>query len=222
MSNKIIKAIAVAAELTSTELSEHALIAMDYDLSAYNEDEVLRALNRCRRDLTGRLTLAAIIERIQESDGRPGADEAWALACSADDESETVLWTSEAEDAFSRAARPLLEIGDKIAARMAFREIYTKSVKESRERRDPVIWKVSLGWDKDKRRTVLTKAAEQGRLPAAYVMGLLPTSSDVASLDDTLRSGQLRLAGTAGTAGKELTADAVAERIKHLKQILKA
>ncbi len=218
MSNKIIKAIAVTAELTSTELSEHALIAMDDDLAAYNEDEVLRALNRCRRELTGRLTLAAIIERIQESDGRPGADEAWALACSADDESETVLWTSEAEDAFFRAARPLLESGDKIAARMAFREIYTKSVKEARERRDPVSWKASLGWDNDKRRTVLTKAEELGRLPAAYVRGLLPPPTDGASLDDTLRNGQLRLDGK---VGKELPADAVAERIRHLKQLLK-
>ncbi len=218
MNNNIIKALAVTAELTGTELSENALLVIEKDLSEYLEADVLRALNRCRRELSGRLTLAAIIERIQENDGRPGADEAWSIACTADDEGETVLWTAETEAAFAQAARPLLEHGDKIAARMAFKEFYAKAVREAREQRQPVAWKVSLGWDQERRRAVLSRALELGRLPAAYANGLMPPAQPQVRLDDVIAGGQLRLVSD---TGKDMTAEDVAERIKKLKQLLK-
>ena len=79
MKPSILKAIAVTAELTGTELSEAALRVMAGDLDTYPEAAVLRALDRCRRELKTRLTLAAALERIEGQDGRPGADEAWAI-----------------------------------------------------------------------------------------------------------------------------------------------
>lgn len=219
MSIKILEAIAVAAELTNTELSKGGLLAMESDLASFPEHEVLHALTRCRRELTGRLTLAAILERLQEADGRPNADEAWAVACCADDEAETVIWTGETAEAFY-AARPLLGIGDKIGARMAFRDSYNRIVRQSREQRIPVEWKASLGWDKDKRREMLTKAVELGRLPGSFAAGLLPPPEDGGIICGLLANTQtLRLVGKDDMP--VLPAEEIAARIDKLKQMMK-
>ena len=70
MKASILKAVAVTAELTGAELSETALRVMAADLDSYSETAVLRALDRCRRELKARLTLGAVLERIEEQDGR--------------------------------------------------------------------------------------------------------------------------------------------------------
>ena len=103
MKASILKAVAVTAELTGAELSETALRVMAADLDSYSETAVLRALDRCRRELKARLTLGAVLERIEEQDGRPGADEAWAIALGALDEADTVVWTDEMAEAFAIA-----------------------------------------------------------------------------------------------------------------------
>ena len=69
MTDAIARAIVVAAEITGTELSPTTLGVMVSDLGAYSEEQVLAAIDRCRRELTHRLTLADIISRID--DGRP-------------------------------------------------------------------------------------------------------------------------------------------------------
>ena len=56
---QILQAIMVTAELTGAELSPAAQAVMVDDLMAYPLPAVLSALTRCRRELTGRLTLAA-------------------------------------------------------------------------------------------------------------------------------------------------------------------
>ena len=172
MSANVLKAIAVTAELTGTELSAVALRVMESDLSAYPENSVLHALDRCRKELTGRLTLAAIIERLNGDDGRPSADEAWALALDARNESLTVVWTDEARSAFS-VARPVLDAGDKIGARMAFRDAYDRIVRNNRASKVKANWTASLGWDSCQRETALKSAESRGLLPSAHVAALL-------------------------------------------------
>ena len=76
MKAELLQAIAVTAELTATELSKDAARALADDLDGYPVHAVLNALRACRRELTGRLTLAAVIQRIE--DGRPGPEEALA------------------------------------------------------------------------------------------------------------------------------------------------
>jgi hypothetical protein len=178
MNPNVLKAVAVVAELTGTELSAHALKAIGEDLATYPESAVLTALARCRRELTGRLTLSAIIERINDSDGRPSADEAWALALEALDEAKTVVWCEEIQQAFA-IARPVLQDGDKIGARMAFKNAYDRIVKEAREECRPAQWSASLGWDQGHRQSVLTKAVELGMLQHSQVAGLLPAPKDI-------------------------------------------
>jgi hypothetical protein len=65
------------------------------------------------------------IERAARNDGRPGAEEAWAISLAANDEHDTVVWTHECAQAWG-AASPILALGDEVGARMAFKETYTR------------------------------------------------------------------------------------------------
>ena len=91
----VLKAIAVTAQLTSTELSEAALEVFEADLSGYSEEQILAALTRCRRELSGRLTVSAVIDRISCAGGHPTANEAWGIVMASADESDTVIWTDQ-------------------------------------------------------------------------------------------------------------------------------
>lgn len=178
MSANTLKAIAVTAELTGTELSVTALKVMDSDLAAYPEASVLRALDRCRKELKGRLTLAAVLERVEEEDGRPGADEAWSIALASADEGETVVWTDEMAQAFG-VAQPVLDARDKVGARMAFRDAYERMVRDARSAGVPCRWTVSIGHDAERRAVALQAAVTLKRLPAEAVTPyLLPSLAD--------------------------------------------
>lgn len=173
--------IAVTAELCGTNLSEAAALVLTAELAAYDRQQVLGALRRCRRELKGRLTMAEILSRLD--DGRPGPEEAWAMLPMS--ESQTAVWTEEMRGAFA-VALPLLEAGDKIPARMAFKEAYQLYVSASRDVGDPVIWSATLGHDVRGRESVLLAAVEAGRLPLEtariYCPELPAPSADVAAL----------------------------------------
>lgn len=173
MSANVLKALAVTAELTGAEFSKDALGMMLNDLSGYPEPSVLQALDRCRKELRGRLTLGAILDRIEEEDGRPGADEAWAIAIGAQDEAETVVWTEEMAQAFE-VARPVLDARDKVGARVAFRDAYERLVRNAREAGAGCCWTVSLGHDEQRRAASLQTAVTAGRLPSETAMRYLP------------------------------------------------
>lgn len=168
LSIDIIKMLAVTAELTGTSLSADAARILASDLEPYPEDQVMGALARCRHELRGRMTLSDILMRLD--DGRPGVEEAWAMAPR--DEYQTVVWTDEMAEAWG-AARPLLA-SDEIAARMTFREVYTKLVIAARREHRPPRWWPSLGHDVLGREGPLREAVAKKRLTAAYVQKLLP------------------------------------------------
>jgi hypothetical protein len=156
------EALAVTIEACGTEFSAAAVQIMLADLADYPEQAVLVALQRTRREHKGRLVLAAIIERID--DGRPGVEVAWAMTPR--DERDTAVLTTEILDAL-RIAQPLLTEGDEIAARMAFKEAYTKRVEIARANRLPVRWHVSIGWDAAGRVAPLAEAVRLGRITEA-------------------------------------------------------
>ncbi|VEB42958.1 Uncharacterised protein [Chromobacterium violaceum] len=169
---QILEAVIVTAELTGTDLSAAAQEVMVDDLMAYPLEPVLQALTRCRKELTGRLSIAAILDRL--NDGRPGAEEAWgAVAKALTDELETIVWTEEMALA-SAPARELLRLGDKIGARMAFRESYESLVAEARACKKPLRWDVSGGEDRERRAAAIMRAVEQGRLPSRRAEVMLP------------------------------------------------
>lgn len=161
----LLKAVAVTAELCGLTLSTEAARVFATDLSEYPENQVLVALTRCRRELSGqRLSINAVISRID--DGRPGPEEAWAMLPR--DERTTVVWTTEMAEAWG-IAREL----DEIAGRMAFREVYVRLVTEARATKRPPVWQASLGQDPDGREVVLQDAVRLGRLTQDHVEHVL-------------------------------------------------
>lgn len=167
--SKLSEAVAVTAELTGTELSSVAVKVMLGDLARYPEDQVMGALTRCRRELKGRLTIADVLSRLE--DGRPGVEEAWSMVPKGED--VTVVWTEEMAKAMA-AAHPLLDCGDDVGARMAFKEVYQKLCQSARDRSIPVSWSVSLGWDKGGRESAIKEAVIAGRLTAKQATIYLP------------------------------------------------
>lgn len=158
-SEELIKAVAVTAELCGRTFSPAAAAVFVDDLSAYPEAQVIGALRRCRREVRGILTVQDVVSRLD--DGRPGAEEAWAMIPK--DEAGSVVWTREMAEAMGIVG-PLLADGDQIAARMAFREAYQRIVAEARDQGLPVHWMPSLGHDPNAREAALQEAVRHGRL----------------------------------------------------------
>lgn len=196
MSAELIQAIAVTGELTGTQLSEAAARMMMADLSEYDERAVIAALARCRRELKGRLTLAEIIARID--DGRPGVEEAWAMLPR--DEYKTVVWTDEMTQAWS-VALPLLDEGDEVAARMAFKEAYTRIVTTARSERKRPVWSASLGHDPRGRESALMDAVQKGRLSANAAKSMLPYHEPSPQWIALLEKASSKLLGVSPSSG---------------------
>lgn len=165
----VVKAITVTVELTQTEMSVPARVAMAEDLALYPEVAVLSALRRCRREVRGKLTLADVLTRLD--DGRPGAEEAWALYPK--DEYGSAAVTTEMQLAMS-AAWPLVKDGDPIAGRMAFLEKYRAIIAENRAASIPVKWEVTLGSDVGGREAALVDAVQRKRIGLDHALKLLP------------------------------------------------
>ena len=166
---ELIKAVAVTAELCGRVFSPEAAAVFVSDLETYPEKALIRALARCRREVKGMLTVQDVLTRLD--DGRPGPEEAWAML--PHDESASAVWTDEMSAAFGVCAC-LLDAGDKIAARMAFKEAYQRRVTEARERGQAVNWTVSLGHDPNGREHVIQTAVSAGRLSMEDAQQYIP------------------------------------------------
>jgi hypothetical protein len=121
---------------------------------------------------------ADVIREIEalRGDGRPGPEEAWAMIPKREDQS--AMLTDEMREAM-RFADPLLESGDKIAARMAFREAYERAVAAAKARREPVRWSFSAGWDAEGRVSALSEAVKIGRMDRDRAIRMLPAGREV-------------------------------------------
>lgn len=166
----LFQALGATAEVMGTELKPAALMLMVDDLSEYPLDSVLAALKKCRREVSGRLTLDKIIDRINAADGFPGADEAWALMSRPED--DTIVIIQEMAEAM-QVARPLLNEGDNTAARMSFRETYTRIVNEARANHIKPKWFVSLGHDKLGRAQPVADAIRAGKIGIDHAISLM-------------------------------------------------
>jgi hypothetical protein len=166
---ELLQAVAVTAELCGRTFTEGAARVFVEDLAGFPEQAVLRALARCRREVKGILTIQDVVSRVD--DGRPGPEEAWAQMPF--DESQSVVWTDEMANAFG-VARGLLDEGEKVAARMAFKEAYIRLVGEARDAGRPVSWSPSLGYDANGRDAVLADAVAKGRLTYEHAQDLSP------------------------------------------------
>jgi Sec-independent protein translocase protein TatA len=145
-------------------------------MAPYSLDVFRAALSaHCLDKVHGRFTPkpADIIKQIEGSaanDGRPSSDEAWAIALTSRDESDTVIWTQEIAEAFAICS-PVFP--DEVGARMAFKDAYTRLVGVARATPTPAQWRASLGWDAAKREAAIVKAGNCGLLCAPTVAALL-------------------------------------------------
>lgn len=117
-----------------------------------------------------------IVARCKLLDGRPDENEAWAVALTSQDERETVVWTSEMAEAFT-VARPLLNVGDEVGARMAFKDAYKRLVTEARSLNRPALWNVSAGWDAGRHQLAIQDAVNAGLLEGPKQPLALPNES---------------------------------------------
>lgn len=107
-----------------------------------------------------------------EPDGRIGAEEAWAMY--PHDEASSAVITNEMAEAM-HIAQPLLSEGDRIAARMAFKEAYTRIVAQNKLNGVAPKWFASLGHSKEGRELAIKDAVAKGRLTQDHATSLLPS-----------------------------------------------
>ena len=186
-------------------------------LSAYPIEQVRYAFDHWVKDPKQGTFMpkpADIIRTIQDATGTGEAqwlspNEAWAIALPAADESATVVWTAEMAKAFE-IARPILEEGDKIGARMAFLPAYERLVDQAkRENRTPV-YEVSAGWDQNMRQIAVQNAVTAGLLP--------PPKDDPSLLPPPLETPAERIQREAEEAERrEKLRQQLADFSKHLK-----
>jgi hypothetical protein len=157
----------------------------------------------------------AQIEGRAADDGRPGADEAWAIAVRSHDENATIVWSEEIAQAWN-VARAVMGIGDEVGARVAFRDAYNRLVEESRKARRPAQWSVSLGLEQEGRKQAVQQAIAMGRLTQAALPALEAPKRDPNAMKPLVESDSMpqevrerllalraRLAGGTHTTGQD-------------------
>lgn len=165
----LITAVKATYEVIGQEISDLAMQTIVAELSEYPTQSVLLALTRCRKELR-RLSLADILDRLPG--GHPGVEEAWTIVgpCLANEDA-SVVWTVEMAESYG-SIRTLAD--DPIAARMAFKEVYSAAVQQARARNLQPSWRVSLGHDAKGREAVVQDAVAKGRLTSAQARAVLP------------------------------------------------
>lgn len=188
-------------------------------LAVYDLDTVRKALDAHVKDpQRGRFvpTPADIVAQIvgsAQADGRPGPEEAWAIALQAGDEARTVVWTDEIAQAWG-IAQPVLRTGDEVGARMTFREVYNRLVVEARDTGRKPLWTASLGEDKAQRDVELTRAHAAGLLPEPERLVELPAPDHALSptnktVPSSVRAGLMQLRDQLAARGKGEDAESV-------------
>ena len=157
-------------------------------LQPYSIEQVRGGFNTFVRNPKNQfsVTPAHIIEAIEQAspDGRPSSDEAWALY--PHDESTSAVITDEIAEAM-QAASPLIEMGDRIGARMAFKDAYERIVSRNKAAGIPVRWFPSLGADPAGRDLVISKAVKMGRLSHDHAQSLLPAPGGAKDMQQVLQ-----------------------------------
>jgi len=173
--DEVVDAIAVAAELTQTSMTPIAMAVLARDLlQSYPVPSILRALDRCRRELGRSMRQSDVEQFIHAEDGRPGPDEAWGIALQMFDEAATVVTNEEIAEALE-GARAVMDSGDNIGARRTFIETYSRITRHARDNHfQKPNWFASLGDDKLGREYPIQQALDRGLLSQKQAAIYLP------------------------------------------------
>lgn len=140
-------------------------------LAEYSFSDVEKSFNMHIKKSKFFPTPADIIENIPKNMflTHIGADEAWQRALTAMDEATTVILNEEILKA-REIAMDIYYSGDKVGARMAFKDAYNRVILENPKPN----WFVSLGHDKDPRFDEVAKAVESGLIGYQQGLSMLP------------------------------------------------
>lgn len=211
---KLIEALAATAEIMQAEVSPVSLVVMAEDLQAYDQNLVMQAISRFRKE-SSKFSLNGIIAQIEKlnPNGRISADEAWALY--PHNEEASAVITNEIAEAMG-VAQPLLNEGDKVGARMAFKNAYERIVENNKSQGINPQWFPSLGTEKSGREIAIKEAVRIGRLPSSAIQTLLPPP-----VDQNFQSNVLKLKSVMQEENQEIARKRMAE-IKSLlsKEVL--
>lgn len=165
--DKIVQLLAATAELMGMQITAPSLAIMAKDFSGYQLGHIEAALKNVRLNHT-KFSPAAIQKELDALDinSRPSADEAWAMW--PHDESSSAVVNDEMAEAMN-IAYPLLEDGDKIGARMAFKDAYNRLITTNKAKGVKPKWFPSLGHDYEGRQLALKEAEILGRLSGGHV-----------------------------------------------------
>lgn len=149
------------------EMPDLAIKAMAQDLSIYETDSLASALQRCRRELR-KITLADIIERVPGE--HIGSEEAWAIvAQTVGNERVSIALTQPMLTAYGVVSK----MGkDKVAARVAFKEVYLREVSIARAAGFRPHWIASLGAENAGRQEAQERAVKMNLLSAKAMPSL--------------------------------------------------
>ena len=104
---------------------------------------------------------ADIVAGLQQFDGHPSADEAWAMSLAAADERATVVWTMPMAMAWDIARHAYWD--NRVAAALAFKGRPTRAeVQRHRNAGQPAKWIVCLGFDKASTKHAIEQALAKG------------------------------------------------------------
>jgi hypothetical protein len=177
--DRLLEVFGAVCEATGAQFSATALDLMLEQLKPYPALAVARALKRCLRECRSRLLLADILERIDDT--RPGVEQAWASM--AKDEADSCLATEEMLAAWGVAA-PLYYAGDAVGARMAFKEVYERTLRAARADSKPARWILSAGFNAGAREAVAVDGMRRGLLaPPLALQYIAPEKQRQALLD---------------------------------------
>lgn len=155
-------------------LSEIALDIFLDDVEDYPFVAVMTAIRNARKQAKGRVSIGDVMQHLNNLDGRPSAEEAWAMAVKSLDEDLTIALTQETQDAWTSGAAELLDMGDKFNASRAFIEKYNQLVTSARDQKKPISWFVSLGYNKDQREEAIRQAYKEKKITQEHARTLLP------------------------------------------------
>jgi len=156
---------------------------------------------------------AGIAKRCRTMDGRPGVEEAWAMIPR--DHGGSVVWSNEMAAAWG-VAEPLINDGDHIAARMAFKEAYTRMVAQARDQGIAPCWTLSQGDDKTGRQAALTDAVRNHRISVDGALALLPEAAEAMLISLGVKQHPL-LAGPTKEGGQQSKALLASLKIKRIE-----
>ena len=173
---KIADLIEITAEISGNPFKPQVIALMVEDLAEWEINEIQAALNACRREVKGRLSLKDIIDRLtKKSDELPSADEMWGAIydfCT-DERKSSVLpeMAFKALESTNGGIWGLIQDGDKIGARMAFKAAYERL---SQGFNGKVQYSVRLGTDSEERKTAIQAAYKQGLIDKSQALQYLP------------------------------------------------